>query len=49
MRRSAASRGATSSLAERGIEGSDIIAGLKSIARAELPTLFERYEQVWHW
>jgi hypothetical protein len=36
-------------LAERGIERSELIAGVEPIARAALPTLLADYDQVWHW
>lgn len=36
-------------LGRRGIAEGDVISGLKSVSRAELPKLFEEYSQVWHW
>jgi len=36
-------------LAERGLESSDIIDGLTSISRSQLPRLMAAYDQVWHW
>jgi sulfur relay (sulfurtransferase) DsrF/TusC family protein len=36
-------------LAERGIERTDLIDGLKSIKRAAVPALMNDYNQVWHW
>ena len=35
--------------AERGIERSDLISGLKHVSRDELPRLFASHDQVWHW
>jgi hypothetical protein len=35
--------------AERGIERTDLIAGVVGVARGRLPVLFEQYDQVWHW
>jgi sulfur relay (sulfurtransferase) DsrF/TusC family protein len=34
---------------ERGIEEHDLLQGVEKIARSEIPRLFDRYEQVWHW
>ena len=36
-------------LGDRGIEGSDIIDGMKLVPRADVPKLFDDYQQVWHW
>ena len=36
-------------LAERGLEGEELIDGLKAVSRAEVPRLFENFDQVWHW
>jgi intracellular sulfur oxidation DsrE/DsrF family protein len=36
-------------LRERGIDPSELVPGVHPIARAELPGLFQRYDQVWHW
>ena len=36
-------------LAERGLEDEELIAGLNTISRAEIPGLLENYDQVWHW
>ena len=36
-------------LVERGIERSELIAGVEPVARATLPALFAGYDQVWHW
>jgi intracellular sulfur oxidation DsrE/DsrF family protein len=35
--------------AERGLERSDFVAGVKPVARAGLPKLFGGYDQIWHW
>ncbi len=36
-------------LAERGLDDEELIAGLKPLARGEVPGLLESYDQVWHW
>ncbi|MEW5851538.1 MAG: hypothetical protein AB2A00_22300 [Myxococcota bacterium] len=36
-------------VAERGLEGSDLISGIKPIPRASVPKLLGGYDQVWHW
>lgn len=36
-------------LADRGVERSDLIAGIETVTRAALPNLFGAYDQVWHW
>ncbi len=36
-------------LNERGIEASELIAGVESVARGGLAKLFSGYDQVWHW
>ena len=36
-------------LAERGIEPSETIEGLTHVGRGDLPGLFDRFDQVWHW
>jgi hypothetical protein len=36
-------------VAERGLEGTDLIPGLKTVPRAGLPKLFDRHERVWYW
>jgi sulfur relay (sulfurtransferase) DsrF/TusC family protein len=33
----------------RGVSPSKMIEGVKEISRQDLPKLFEKYEQVWHW
>lgn len=35
--------------AERGLESSDLVPGVQTVARAGLPRLFAGYDQVWHW
>jgi hypothetical protein len=35
--------------AERGIERSDLIGGIRSVSRSGLPKLFGDYDQIWHW
>lgn len=36
-------------LAARGLTGDALIAGLKPIARDDIPGLLETYDCVWHW
>jgi intracellular sulfur oxidation DsrE/DsrF family protein len=36
-------------VAERGLERTDLIPGLKPVARAGVPKLFADYHQVWYW
>jgi sulfur transfer complex TusBCD TusB component (DsrH family) len=36
-------------LALRGIEGAEIIPGLKRVSRSGVAKLFESYDQVWSW
>ena len=36
-------------LTERGLQGEELIGGLKSIRKIDLPALCGRYDQVWHW
>ena len=36
-------------VAERGLERTDLVAGLKPVTRDELPGLLGKYDQVWHW
>jgi predicted peroxiredoxin len=35
--------------AERGLERTDLLDGLKMVKRAGLPKLFSSYDQIWHW
>jgi len=36
-------------VAERGIERSDLVDGLQTIANGAIPKLMGNYDQVWHW
>lgn len=36
-------------LAERGLESTDLIPGLKTVSRANVAGLFASYSQVWRW
>ena len=36
-------------LSERGLQGEELIGGLKPVRRIDLPTLCGNYDQVWHW
>jgi sulfur relay (sulfurtransferase) DsrF/TusC family protein len=36
-------------LEERGIGRDELVAGLKTLRRAELPQVMSRFDQVWHW
>jgi sulfur relay (sulfurtransferase) DsrF/TusC family protein len=36
-------------LAERGVDGSDLVSGVEPIRRTDVPKLFAAYDQVWHW
>ncbi len=36
-------------LGRRGITDADLVPGMKSVLRADLPKLFEDYGQIWHW
>ncbi len=33
----------------RGLERLELVAGLKTVARRELPQLFDEFDCVWHW
>jgi hypothetical protein len=35
--------------AERGLERSELIEGVKSVKKSGLPRLFDGYDQIWHW
>jgi sulfur transfer complex TusBCD TusB component (DsrH family) len=35
--------------AERGIEASDLVEGVKPVTRAEIGMLYDRHDQVWNW
>jgi intracellular sulfur oxidation DsrE/DsrF family protein len=36
-------------LAERGIDASELVDGLKTIKRSGVADLLDRYDQTWHW
>ena len=36
-------------LADRGLERSQLISGVKPTSRDEVPKLFDSFDQVWHW
>ncbi|MEA5512083.1 hypothetical protein VB715_20115 [Crocosphaera sp. UHCC 0190] len=36
-------------ITQRGIPESKLLGGIEKLSRQELPNLFEKYEQVWHW
>ncbi len=36
-------------VAVRGLERSELVGGIKPVARAGLAKLFASYEQIWHW
>ena len=36
-------------LAERGLAGADLVAGVKRVSRGGIPSLFEAHGQIWHW
>jgi len=36
-------------VAERGLERTDLIDGLKPVPRAGMPKLFAGFDRVWHW
>lgn len=36
-------------LAERGLRGEDLVAGIELVPRSAVPDLFEKFDQVWHW
>jgi hypothetical protein len=36
-------------LAERGLDDEELIGGLRTIRKAELPALLQGHDQVWHW
>ena len=35
--------------AERGLEGSDLVAGVKKLRRGSLARLYGDFDQIWHW
>jgi sulfur relay (sulfurtransferase) DsrF/TusC family protein len=36
-------------LADRGLEDEELIGGLNTISRTQVPSLLENYDHVWHW
>ncbi|MEA5535072.1 hypothetical protein [Crocosphaera sp. XPORK-15E] len=36
-------------ITQRGIPEGKLLGGIEKLSRQELPSLFEKYEQVWHW
>ena len=36
-------------LADRGIDKSELIAGVKVVGRREVAKLFDQHDQIWHW
>jgi intracellular sulfur oxidation DsrE/DsrF family protein len=36
-------------LADRGIAANDLLDGVMTVSRAELPNIFAAHDQVWHW
>ena len=36
-------------VAERGLERSDLVAGVKPVSRAGVARLYGGYDQIWHW
>ena len=36
-------------LTERGLQGEELISGLKPVRKTDLPALCSGYDQVWHW
>jgi sulfur relay (sulfurtransferase) DsrF/TusC family protein len=36
-------------LADRGIAANDLIGGVETIPRDQLPSIFAKHDQVWHW
>jgi hypothetical protein len=36
-------------LESRGLASAELFNGTKTIARRDLPELFERYDEIWHW
>ena len=38
-----------SDVAERGLERSDLIAGIKPVSRAGVGRLYGAHDQIWHW
>lgn len=36
-------------VAERGLEKTDLVDGLTFVKRVGIPSLFSKYDQIWHW
>jgi sulfur relay (sulfurtransferase) DsrF/TusC family protein len=36
-------------LADRGIEEQELVAGLRTVRKEDLPQLLQSYDMVWHW
>jgi sulfur transfer complex TusBCD TusB component (DsrH family) len=36
-------------LQERGIRATQLVDGVKTVSRAEIPGLFDQHQQIWHW
>ena len=36
-------------VAERGLERTDLVGGLKTISRTKIATLFNGHDHIWHW
>ena len=34
---------------ERGIEPSDLVAGIQSVSRSGVAALMDQYDEIWHW
>ena len=34
---------------DRGLDSSDLVDGPRPVARAEIPTLFDSHDNIWHW
>jgi len=39
----------TDDVAERGLERTDLIAGLEPLSRSRIAKLYADYDQIWHW
>ncbi len=36
-------------LQERGIQATQLVDGVKTVSRSEIPRLFDQHQQIWHW
>ena len=36
-------------LQERGIQATQLVDGVKTVSRSEIPGLFDQHQQIWHW